>query len=503
MGIPEVSSDLSGHITMHQMLRLLYADQLSPVEDIFRFERFDQANLRDTVGRLLCGAYDSALYDNDQRIRKLTKEYDTISGQLKSLFSVLGKTEHGFTLEWIEVQRRVLDEDRHNVGVSIEEAESSVYVSAEEDRLTLDEQQKAYQEVQRLQSELGAAHQERDALALAIADSAAFILSLKSKIDALRDSSKVAEHIGEVRFQTCPACYAPLDGEPALHACHLCKTPFDSDQTRERISALILDTGLQIRQSEQLQMRREERDAVFKERIQTLEAAWRRASQRLTVLQRLPSSEARERLRKLHRQSGYLDRQIEDLEQKARLVQTVQELSDQKNKLNAEITRLKSVNDALRAEQRERLAVAYTRIATEVKELLRNDLRRQDIFEDPENVNFTFAENRISVNDENYFSASSRAILKSSFYLGFLAVDTKVPFFRHPRFCMIDTHENMGVEAIRSQNFQLQVLRVSRESKVEHQIIYATAMIEPELEDEAFTVGAFSTSDEKTIGIKS
>ena len=67
---------------------------------------------------------------------------------------------------------------------------------------------------------------------------------------------------------------------------------------------------------------------------------------------------------------------------------------------------------------------------------------------------------------------------------------------------MIDTHENMGVEAIRSQNFQLQVLRVSRESKVEHQIIYATAMIEPELEHNAFTVGAFSTSDEKTIGIK-
>jgi hypothetical protein len=67
---------------------------------------------------------------------------------------------------------------------------------------------------------------------------------------------------------------------------------------------------------------------------------------------------------------------------------------------------------------------------------------------------------------------------------------------------MIDTHENMGVEAIRSQNFQLQALRISKESKVEHQIIYATAMIEPELEDEAYTIGAFSTNDERTIAIK-
>ena len=85
--------------------------------------------------------------------------------------------------------------------------------------------------------------------------------------------------------------------------------------------------------------------------------------------------------------------------------------------------------------------------------------------------------------------------------MGFLAAATKVPTFRHPRFCMIDTHENMGVEAIRSQNFQLQMLRISQESKVEHQIIYATAMIAPELEDDAYTVGPFSRGDEKTVGI--
>lgn len=107
-----------------------------------------------------------------------------------------------------------------------------------------------------------------------------------------------------------------------------------------------------------------------------------------------------------------------------------------------------------------------------------------------------------TVDDEHYFSASSRAILRSSFFLGFLAAATKNPFFRHPRFCMIDSQANMGVEAIRSQNFQLQMLRVSKESKVEHQIIFATAMIEQELEDEAYTVGAFSTNADRTITIK-
>lgn len=36
MGMPEVETEISGNITMNQLLRLLYADQLSPIEEIFR-----------------------------------------------------------------------------------------------------------------------------------------------------------------------------------------------------------------------------------------------------------------------------------------------------------------------------------------------------------------------------------------------------------------------------------------------------------------------------------
>jgi hypothetical protein len=310
------------------------------------------------------------------------------------------------------------------------------------------------------------------------------------------------EHIGEVSFQCCPACYAPLDEKAPVHGCQLCKTPFDSKQTHSRIAALIMDTGLQIKQSVQLQARRVERAKSLDQSIKVIEVNWLKASRRLASLRSLPSTAERERLRELHRRSGYVDRQIEDLDQKSRLAETVRELSERKEQLNTEISQLKSLNEALRAQQSKRLSIAYTRIGEQIIELLRQDLRRQDIFEDPKSVSFTFGENRISVDDENYFSASSRAILKSSFFLGFLAAATKTEFFRHPRFCMIDTLENMGVEAIRSQNYQLQILRVSEESKVEHQIIYATAMIVPELEDEAYTVGAFSNNTDMTIAIK-
>jgi DNA repair exonuclease SbcCD ATPase subunit len=234
--IPEVANEISGNLTMNQILRLLYADQLSPVDSIFKFDTvFDSPLLRDAVGRLLCGAYDSTLYLNELEIRALQREFDTASGELRSLFAVLGTGDQGLTLEWIAGERHVLEEERRSIQIQIEEAERRIFTSTADDELTLAAQEEAYEHVQALQAELGAARQDRDSLALNIADSAAFIASLQSKIEALNDAAEVAKHIGEVRFHACPACYAPLlDEEQPTHACHLCKTPFDAERSKFR-----------------------------------------------------------------------------------------------------------------------------------------------------------------------------------------------------------------------------------------------------------------------------
>jgi hypothetical protein len=68
---------------------------------------------------------------------------------------------------------------------------------------------------------------------------------------------------------------------------------------------------------------------------------------------------------------------------------------------------------------------------------------------------------------------------------------------------MIDTVEDKGMEPQRSHNFQNQILRVSEEAYVEHQIIYATSMISPDLDDECYTIGKFSTRDDPTLAIAS
>jgi hypothetical protein len=501
LGIPEVANDISGNLTMNQILRLLYADQLSPVEHLFKFDsQFDSPLLRDAVGRLLCGAYDGELYQNELSIRTLQREFDSVSGELRSLYAVFGKAGEALTLDWIEAEQHTLEAKRTTLQAAIEQAEQQTFVGASDDQLTLKAHERAYKEVQDLQEKLGEAKQERDALSLEIADSAEFIASLKQKIDALCDSSAVANHFNHVRFETCPACYSPL-AEQGETICHLCKTPFDSERSKSRIVALINDTSVQLKQSEMLQTRRETRVGELAARYAKVGDEWRVASRRLAELQRLPSTDARDRLRTLHREAGYLDHQLEELERRRAMVEKLHQLSLRKEELNRSMTKLQSRNEALRASQESRLAWAYTAVAEEIADLLRHDLRRQDAFEDPKRVEFDFGTNRITVDGQSYFSASSRVVLKTSFIVGLLAAAMKHDFFRHPRFCLIDTIEDKGMEPQRSHNIQMQIARVSSMSKVEHQIIFATVMIAPDLDDENYTVGDFSTLDDPTLKV--
>ena len=145
LSIPEVASDVSGNLTIHQVLRLLYSDQLSPVENIFRYEsKFDPPALRDAIGRLLAGAYEAALYENEVKLRELDKQFDAKSAELRSLFAVLGNTTHSLTLTWLDVQRSNIEAESAALQEEIEAAERQLYASGKEDELTLKSQEAAY-----------------------------------------------------------------------------------------------------------------------------------------------------------------------------------------------------------------------------------------------------------------------------------------------------------------------------------------------------------------------
>ena len=500
MNVPEAAGDGTGNLTMNQFLRLLYADQLSPVGNLFKYEgRWDTPSIRDAVGRLLCGANETQIYENQIRLRTLNSEFDKIEAELKAVFTAFGHTGDSLTKEWVEFQKSQLINELAALISKIEVVERE-QISSGDDRLTADAQDNAYKAVQKSLLDMGMAKSERDSLSLSIVDIERYTLSIRNRLRSLKESSMVSEVLGDLRFDTCPVCLEEVIHDSGT-ACHLCKTPMQPEKIKDRMVSFSNEASMQLRQSEEVLAKKRQDLAQAEQNLFSADVEWKRNSRLFEEIKSRPTTASQNRLRELHIQRGYLDRQIEDQDRLASVIDRVAKHSERKKEIQAEITGLETQIMSLEALQEKRLAVAYTAISDELRSLLMEDLRRQDTFENPEAVDFDFGANRISVDSHKYFSASSRVILKTSFFVAFLIAATKHSFFRHPRFCLIDTIEDKGMEQERSQNFQRLIVRRSEEAKVDHQIILATAMIAPALDVLTYTVGQHSKLDSPTLDI--
>lgn len=500
LDMPDVAVEGTSSITIHQILRLLYADQLSPIESLFRFEGYDPENLREAVGNLLCGAFDSDIYELQQLRRVKEREYTDASAELRSIFRVVGGGDESMTLDWIEQRRKSLLEERNTVSAQLMLAEEAFYLSQSSAKITLQAQRDLYKQVQKLQSDIREKQAEVDSVEFELSDSASFIRTLNTRLEALRDAGLAAEVVGTMRFGTCPACYAEItDHDHKLEACHLCKTPLDTERAKERVVGIINELSIQIKQSERLQSLRGERLKTRQAELTALQEVWRLRAKQLTDLSSVPTSKAREEIRELQRRIGYIDKSIEDIVAQVKLANKIGDLSVRKSQLEQDILSLSTRISGLQLSQTHRLRTSKVLIERNIIEILRGDLKRQDSFENPEHVQFSFAKNSITVDDHTYFSASSRVVLKMAFLVGFLNAALYDRHFRHPRFLMIDITEDKGIEEARSHNFQKQVIEISDKASVEHQIILATAMPWPGIRSDLF-VGKHSTLRHGTLG---
>lgn len=500
LNMPDVAVEGTSSITIHQILRLLYADQLSPTESLFRFEGYDPENLREAVGNLLCGAFDTEIYELQQLKRTKEREYTEASAELRSIFRVVVGGDESMTVDWIEQRRKTLVEERETLSSQLLVAEEAFYSSQSSEKITLQAQKDLYRQVQKLQLDIRQKLADVDSVEFELSDSAAFIKTLNARLEALRDANLASEVVGTVRFGTCPACYAEVaDHYHAVAACHLCKTPVDAERARERIVGIMNELSIQVRQSERLQEIRADRLKGFKAQLSALQATWRLKAKELADISSVPTSKAREEIRDLQRKLGYIDKSIEDIESQVKLANKIGDLAAKKAQLDQDIQSLGTRISALQLGQTDRLRTAKASIEKNIIAILRGDLKRQDSFENPEHIQFSFGKNTITVDEHTYFSASSRVVLKAAFLVGFLKAALQDSKFRHPRFLMIDITEDKGIEQARSHNFQRQVIEISDQARVEHQVILATAMPWSSIRPELF-VGRHSTLQQGTLG---
>ena len=499
LGLPELRGDLDSNITMHQILRLLYIDQKSLTLDLLMTENFDSSITRKTISDLLFGVYDDTLYADEISLREAQKDEDVKTRQYQGIERILKASA-------TETDPKVIKESmaaNHAEVIQIEKDLERIRQNTVENKAEVEELElktvgikrsllEARGNLNRLQGQINEFEFE-------IHDSKEFIISLENRANALQQSLITRESFDTFSMTRCPNCLSPLDTPADSNHCHLCKQELPEDKGSSQIKRMQQEIDNQIRESKKLLQKKEhellELEASFPAAEQLVRNLQWELNSALSNVRSARDSEYDSLLIKL----GELKAENDNLVRQLKAIEQIDVLRKELANLSTKIAQLKVSIFSKRQDQNKRLAASFELIEEYTLRLLHSDLGRQPEFTTGKTVNVDFEKNTFSLDEKNNFSESSNVYLKNSVRFAIFFASLEKSFFRLPRFILCDNIEDKGMEPVRSQSFQKELVKISSESEVKHQIIITTSMIAPELDNTELCVGEFYTESNKTL----
>lgn len=489
LGLPESISDGASNITMHQLLRLLYVDQMTPVQRLFRVESFDTWQTRQAVGDLLAGVGGYELFDRQIELRDTNKLYEAANATYRGLVSVATGYGENILLEHIQTAinqaQKTRDDNLRSLKQLIEATETDeTSNSLKEVRKEATKKLHAKRsEVQRLESEI-------EVLGYEIDDADAFINHLRHALHDFEAAADTFEALGHLEFEFCPACFSKVKDKASGH-CQLCDEPDAKEKGGSRTLAVKLDLQMQLRESLSIQKERSDEKKAKLSRLRVARSELRKASASADMASVEGATGRETAVAELSRKVGFLDSELEGLQKRLEIAARIDAASQTKEELNDRITRLKDEIKRIEQEQNKRKTVAYSRISECAKHLLNQDLEEHSDFGKIDHVGFDFSGDWVAINgDKNRGgSASGMVVLKNSVTAAMLQASFQDPLFNLPRWMMFDNIEDKGMVQERSWNFQRLLVKLSQSTPTDHQIIFTTSKIAPELDGSEFVVG--------------
>jgi len=499
MEVPELRGEGGSNITMHQLMRLIYSDQETPSSDLFRFDRFDRAITRSAVGDYLLGIDSTELYELKLRETAADKEASALRTSIRTIYSTFGKSGTDISLDFLENQIQNLGSEIRSLQEKLDNVNSSPSpkVSAAKEDNSLRERLSA------AHSTLSKFKQKKIELEAEIADSELFLKELEDRMYSLEESAVAESYLGRAVFSVCPSCFTKIDPKTDTAAiCALCKSPVAEDSARSQLARMRNELALQLKESLAIRVQQlEELDSINRElpsadaQLKSLEAEFKRNQ----VQWRSPELI---QIQALSREIGAKEQEIKNALELKKLADLLEQLTSQLGLVEADLNWIKGRIDAVTREQADRHQTAYLSVANNLKNILRADLHREDVFANADSINIDFAANQLSVNGQKQFSASSMVFLRHAFHLALLLSSLQNKYFRYPRLLILDGIEDGGMEVDRSYNFQKIIAQASKSTNVVHQIIMTTTNVASELDTNEYLVGRKFSHDEKSIEIR-
>lgn len=499
LSFPEVKSDSDSNITVHQILRLLYIDQDTPTQSLFRFERFDLPLTRQAISELLLGVYDDKLYGERLAFRNATREYDEKKRQFDGINKVYGESGAATNIAGIQKEIENAQNELSIINKSITELREQTAIKTT--KRTALNSEKIQTQLTPIKNKVREIIAKINQYELEISDSKQFVTTLERRVTELNNSLLTRKVLGELPLTHCPQCLNELVNNVEEGHCSLCKQPLVEEAERANAKRLKQEMELQINESRGLLQEKEKNLADLKGELPPLIEKARFLQKELDTAIEVNQTTRDERIDALLISKGGTEKRIEYLAQQVKAVELLELLKKELAELTAFIEKLRLNILQKEEQQKQKFQLSLRKIRDFTLFILQNDLDRQNEFRNGNIVDVNFQKDFYSLDGNNNFSASSKVYFKNAVLFSIFFASTQLDFFRYPRFILCDNMEDKGMEKERTQNFQKLITKMSDEIGKDHQIIFTTSMVADELNNTPYCVGDNYDRNNKTLKV--
>ena len=509
MGLPEFKAD--SNITMHQILRLIYLDQESPLSSLFFFDQWDKELTRETVARLLMGLYDEELSQAKLEKEEVERDIELVIRKKKVAAELL-EDPKTMSSQFLKEMIRGIEDEAVRIGDRVKELrEHRPDEQVRDTKQVSFEFRRCQEEISSLRKEAGRIETQVNHLKAEIEDSAYFIDALRKKREAVQHSIATRNYFDALDLELCPVCLSELSPKEPGH-CPVCDAPVDSSKGENQALRIQLELDHQISESEALLKANKAELDNLKDKLRTKKRQLTAAQRQFDDAVRNVRSSRDEEIDHLLQTKGYK-------EAEANQYRTLLEYAERYERLSKELSDLqlrheKLTNYIQAAENR--IERGQRDIDHSISEngvfMLNNDQERQQEFMHASDFKVNYKQNLAYISNQRIkLSASSAFYLKMAARFALLFASLQVDTMMYPRLLFSDNMEDKGMEEERAKNFQRMVVRRLQELETvnlnpeagtlepNYQLIFATSNIADELNTPAYTIGEEYSQSNKSL----
>lgn len=331
-----------------------------------------------------------------------------------------------------------------------------------------------------------------------ISDSHLFIKILQQRLEEIDDSNATSKILGTSQMQFCPLCYSKLK-HTEINSCKLCGNELSPETIQSNLLKMKTEIRMQLSESQELIRETINEHDDITQQIDAKKLELSTAIEGFSFIHNNAITIQDQKLLEISGSIGYHSRELEDLIERRAILSKFENIYKEREELQTSVSEIEAIVSDKIQTQSAKKAIADKKLSTILATLLKLDLKREPDFIDPQTVSIDFENDRTTINGKSYFSASSMAILRTMVFLSIFKYSIEEQNARAPRFIIIDSIEDKGMEPARYHNIQNIIQDMSLHTEIDHQIILTTSDLSDKIDIDKTIVGTKYTEQRRTL----